>query len=247
MITLVEFLEPLKKETITDKCLAVLYYEARYKNNEVLVGSEIKKRLSDARIPSVKKANVTALLNQVGPFVDTPGLKDGERMWRLTDTGAKHVRELLGLKTDSPEVVHDITTLETLIAKLKSTDERDYLIEAVTCLRVGALRSCVVFAWTAAIRNIQIKCLAQGKNLNPALQKHDPNARTVKSLDDFAYIKDSTVLLAAQDLCIFDKSQRETAEEALKLRNRCGHPAKYSPKEKKVSSFIEDLISVVFI
>jgi hypothetical protein len=246
MITLVEFLEPLKKKSLTDKCLAVLYYETRYKNNQVLAGSEIRKRLLDSRIPNVRNANVTALLNQVGAYVDTLGLKNGERLWKLTESGAKHIRDLLGLKVDSPEVVHDIATLENLISKVTNLDERDYLNEALLCLKVGALRATVVFAWVAAIRNIQLKCLAKGKKLMPALLKHDPKARTVKSIDDFAYIKDTTVLLACQNLGIFDKSQRETAEESLRLRNRCGHPAKYAPKEKKVSSYIEDLISVVF-
>jgi hypothetical protein len=35
-------------------------------------------------------------------------------------------------------------------------------------------------------------------------------------------------------------------EEALNLRNRCGHPTKYRPGEKKVSSFIEDVAGIVF-
>lgn len=246
MITLVEFLEPLKHKSLTDKSLAVLYYESRYNNNQVLAGSEIRKRLVDSRIPNVRNANVTALLNQVGAYVDSPGLKNGERLWKLTDTGAKHVRDLLGLKADSPEFVHDIATLENLISKVSNQDEREYLSEALLCLRVGALRATVVFVWAAAIRNIQSKCLAKGKKLMPALLKHDPKARTVKTIDDFAYIKDVTVLLACQDLGIFDKSQREVVEEALRLRNRCGHPAKYTPKEKKVSSYIEDMVSVVF-
>lgn len=246
MITLIEFLEPLSKKSLTDRCLAVLYFEARYNNNQMLAGSEIKKRLRDARVPRTQNANVTALLNQIGALVDTPGLKDGERLWRLTDTGSKHVRDLLGLKADSPEIIHDTATLEKLISKLSNADERDYLNEALTCLKVGALRATVVFAWSAATRNLQSKCLAKGKALNVALQKHDPKARTVNTLDDFAYIKESTLILACQDLGVFDKSQRETAEEALRLRNRCGHPARYAPKEKKVSSLIEDLISVVF-
>jgi len=246
MIALVEFLEPLKRKSLTDKCLAVLYYEGRYNNNQILAGSEIKKRLRDSRISNIQNANVTALLNQVGALVDTPGLKDGERLWRLTDTGSKYVRDLIGLKADSPEILHDVTTLENLISKVTNPDERDYLNEALTCLKVGALRATVVFAWVATMRNLQLRCLAKGKKLNPALLKHDPKARVVNTLDDFAYIKDSTIILACQDLGIFDKSQRETAEESLRLRNRCGHPAKYAPKEKKVSSYIEDLISIVF-
>ena len=48
------------------------------------------------------------------------------------------------------------------------------------------------------------------------------------------------------DLGEFDKNEKDTIEEALNLRNRCGHPGKYRPGIKKASSFIEDIISVVF-
>lgn len=48
------------------------------------------------------------------------------------------------------------------------------------------------------------------------------------------------------DLGIFEKSERKRLGEALCLRNDCGHPVKYRPGEKKVSSFIEDLLQAVF-
>jgi hypothetical protein len=53
-------------------------------------------------------------------------------------------------------------------------------------------------------------------------------------------------LLAAKDLGQLDKNQKDTLEEALDLRNRCGHPGKYKPGVKKVSSYIEDIVSIVF-
>jgi len=247
MITLVEFLYPLKKSTITDKCLAVLYYEARNNNKDILAGSEIKHKLRNARMPYLVKTNVTTLLSQAGPYVDSPGYNGkGERVWKLTETGFKNIRDLLGLKADAPEIKHDVTTLENLIVNIKSVEERDYLNEALDCLKVGALRATMVFIWSTAIRNIQERCLKKGKLLNVALKRVDSRARDVSSVEDFAYIKDSTVLLSAQELKIFDKSEKETLEEALKLRNRCGHPGKYKPKEKKVSGFIEDSLSIVF-
>ncbi len=246
MLTLVEFLEPLKTKSLTAKSLAVLYYEARYKQNNVLKGSEIKSLLRSARVPKLQKANITATLIQVGALVDSPGMKDGERIWKLTETGSKHVRDLLGLASDEPEIQHDTRTLEKLLTKVKNPDERDYLQEAVTCLKVGALRAAVIFTWTAAIRNVQMKSLRKCSALNAAILRRDPRARNVSSIDDFAYIKDSTVLFASQDVGIHDKNQREVLEECLKLRNKCGHPGKYSPKEKRVSSFIEDVVSVVF-
>jgi len=153
----------------------------------------------------------------------------------------------LGLPKESSTVEHDVSSLSATVAKITDPLVRDYVIEAITCLKVDARRACVVFAWTAAIRIIHDKMLSHGKRaLNAAIQKHDPRARTVSRIDHFAYIRDITSLLAAQELGIFDKAEKDTLEENLNLRNRCGHPAKYQPGEKKVSSFIEDLVSIVF-
>ena len=247
MISLVEFLEPIKKNYLTDKALAVLYYESRYNNTDVLSTSEIKARLVSSRIQKSRNANIGALLNQVGSYVDSPERKDGERLWKLTGSGSKYIMTILEIKADSPEVLFDVHTLETLLLKIGNPDERNYLNEALICLKVGALRATVVFAWVAAIRNLQTKCFAKGiEVLNDAIQSHDSKAKVVSSIEDFSYIKDSTVIFVCQDLRIFDKSQKDTVQEALNLRNRCGHPGKYSPKEKKVSSYLEDIISIIF-
>jgi hypothetical protein len=79
-----------------------------------------------------------------------------------------------------------------------------------------------------------------------AVPKHDQKARPIKSLDDFAYVKDAIILLAAKDLGVLDKPQKDTLAEALDLRNRCGHPGKYRPGPKKVTAFVEDITSVLF-
>jgi hypothetical protein len=79
-----------------------------------------------------------------------------------------------------------------------------------------------------------------------ALQEHDPKARTAKSFDGFAQIKDATTLFAVKELGILDKNRKETVIEALNLRNRCGHPGNYRSGVKKVSAFVEDITSFVF-
>jgi hypothetical protein len=75
---------------------------------------------------------------------------------------------------------------------------------------------------------------------------HDSKAREIKKPDDFAYIKESILLLGAEGVAVLDKNQRTTLEDALGLRKKCGHPTKYSPGILKASSFIEDVTSIVF-
>jgi hypothetical protein len=191
--------------------------------------------------------NVADVLNKAGHFVNPAGLAGKVRLWGLTDSGRSQVRTLLGLPQSDVEIEHDVGTLEAVVANVTDTDVKDYLDEALKCLRVGALRATVVFTWTAAIRTIQTDLLLHGgPAVTGALQKHDPKSRGISKLDDFAYVKDSVALLAARDLGDLDKNQRDTLEEALDLRNRCGHPGKYKPGVKKVSSFLEDVVSIVF-
>ena len=144
-MTLVEFIAPLLKGTHQDRVLAVLYFRERYEQKTSLTVDEIREGLRNARIPKWAKINVADVLSKSGQFVDTAGLKGKSRLWILTDSGREHVRQLLGLPAADVEVEHDVGTLETLVRKVSDSDVRDYLNEAIKCLKVDALRSCVVF------------------------------------------------------------------------------------------------------
>lgn len=97
------------------------------------------------------------------------------------------------------------------------------------------------------MRTLHEAALAKGAaKVNAAIAKHDPRARAVSKVDDFAYVKDKVFLLAAFDLGLVDKGERDTLQEGLDLRNRCGHPTSYKPGEKKASGFIEDIVGIVF-
>ena len=141
----------------------------------------------------------------------------------------------------------DVASLRRILLTAQSKEEQDYLTEAIICVQAGAYRAGVIFAWMVAIRNIQNKCLRHSTTIvNASLKKFDAKAREVKDIDDFAYVKDSVVLEACQDLGIFDKNEKAILVECLGLRNKCGHPGKYAPQPLKVAAFIEDLIAIVF-
>jgi hypothetical protein len=246
-MTLVEFIAPLLKGKHQDRILAILYYRERYEQIASLTVDEIRRGLKSARVTGWAKVNVADVLSKSGPLADTSGLKGKARLWNLTGSGREYVRQLLGLPTADVEVEHDVGTMQGLVLKLSDGDVRDYLDEAIKCLKVGALRSCVVFVWSGAIRTIQDKLIAKGPSaVTAAVQRHDPKVRAVKSIDDFAYVKDATALIAAKDLGILDKNEKDVLTEGLNLRNRSGHPGKYRPGVKKVSAFIEDVTSIVF-
>jgi hypothetical protein len=247
-MTLVEFIAPLRNSPHRDRILAVLYYKHRYENINALTVEQLRLFLKNSRAPGWSKANIPDILAKSGHLVDSPGIGGNKRLWNLTPSGIQYVQKILGLPPTVAEIEHDIGSLKSSLEQISDPEIKDYVDEALKCLQVGALRASVVFLWSGAIRLIQNKLLTLNLvKLNCAIKKFDPKARDVSKLDHFSYIKDSISILASVELGIFDKNQKDTLEESLNLRNRCGHPGKYKPGVKKVSSFIEDVTSIVFV
>jgi hypothetical protein len=246
-MTIVEFLFPLKKGPSKDLCLAALYFGLRYNKKEAFTVKELRSFLKRARIPRADRLNLADVLAKAAPYVESIGRMGKYILWQITSTGQQHVRSILGLPDVDVEIEHDVTTLEKLLTTIPDKAVVDYIQEAIKCLSIDALRAAIVFLWTGAIRRIQEQIMTYNiSDINSSFLRHDPKARTIKRIDDLSYFKESTLLLAAQDLGIFDKNERGILEEALDLRNKCGHPGKYRPGPKKISSFIEDVVGIVF-
>ena len=242
-MTLIEFVAAIKSKGYKEKTLATLLYAELYEGLDVLAAGQIRDRMKSTRIKRADRINVSDVLARAGHYAHNPNGSG----WSLTPSGRNHIRELLELPATDIEKQQDVSKLQTVVSGISDPVIRDYVGESLICLQHGALRACVVFAWTGAIRVVHERMLAGNHAaLNCALKRHDPKARDVSQVDHFSYVKDKTTLLAAQDLGIFDKAQKDTLEEDLNLRNRCGHPGNYKPGEKKVSSFIEDLVTIAF-
>lgn len=245
-MTLVEFLAPVKSKSLKDICISILYFSERYQQKNALTVDQLRKHFVQARLKNARTVNLSDVLSKSGDLVDSPGKEGNSRLWALTPTGHQRVRELHSLPETDIEIEHDTVTLQTLLTTLSDLELKEYIEEAIKCLSVGALKASVVFLWAGIARLIQKKCFEKkNTDLNNALKRHYSKAKEIKKVEDFAYINDRTLLLAAQELAIFDKAETGTLTEALDLRNRCGHPARYNPGPKKVSSFIEDIIGII--
>jgi hypothetical protein len=109
------------------------------------------------------------------------------------------------------------------------------------------MRAAVVFLWSGAIHVIREAVWNEGpKKVDAALKSHNPGVRDFKKKGDLVNVNDAALLEITVDLAVFDKSEKQQLEHGLTLRNHCGHPVKYKPGESKVSSFIEDISSIVF-
>ena len=247
-MTLTEFLHPIKKNALKDKCLAVLYFQKKYSQKGPLTEKDIRPLLKSARVPGAAKARISDCLRRGTPYVDLSGKEGKFSLWEITATGERYVEELLNLAGSEVEKKNDIADLNKLVESLKDKVVADYIQEGVICLEVGALRAAVVFIWVGAVFEIQNLVIQNNPivNINNVIQRHDPKARRISRLDDLCYLKESRLLLISQELGIFDKNEKGILEEGLNLRNKCGHPGKYKLGPKKVSSFIEDIVGIVF-
>jgi hypothetical protein len=244
-VTLAEFLHPLNGASRRAVILATMYYFRFEEGREGATVGEIRERLVKARIVWARKANIAQTLVRSVPEVEQTG-----RLWSITGTGIEPVRDWLALPDPlaaPPETDADVTVLRQLTQRIPDETTREYIDEALKCLEVGARRAAVVFLWTGAVSAVREAVWSHDvRQIEAALQCHNPRAK-FKKRNDFSGVKDADLLQVAQDLAVYDKSEKKRLGEALDLRNDCGHPVKYRPGEKKVSSFIEDLLNIVFV
>ncbi len=243
-MTLLEFLNPVRGGRRKEQVLGVLYYYKHFEDTPALTVTQIREGLKKARVSRAKNINISAVLVHAVPYADQIGARG---TWAITDSGEDFVHQLpLPFKTPYATQAQ-ATELGALASRQSDDAVRGYLEEAVKCLNVDALRASVVFLWSGVARTLQDRALLRGTTqLNSALQKHDPKARTITKVDDFAWVRDKNLLLACGELGLLDKGERGTLEDALNLRNRCGHPTRYKPGVAKVASFIEDVVGIVW-
>ncbi len=250
MVSVVEFLAPLggKRVSRRDSVLGVMLYSLNISGQNRLSVKEIRQLLVKGRVPGATSMNIADALSKAVPLVGPEQDADGNLVWSFTSPGLKYITNLMVPDTAKKEIKHEAGTLEDLLKKIPDANVRDYVGESIECLRVGALRACVVFLLAGSIMTLQSLALGKGTTaLNSAILKHDSKSRIVKTIDDFAYVRDSTLLLASQDLGIINKGEKKMLDAALDLRNSCGHPDKYVLGIKKVAAFVEDVSGIVFI
>jgi len=244
-VTLVEFLHPLRTRPQRVLVTAALFYAKHFEGVEDLTPTQVKKLLIKGGVSRARKMNTTRALNESIPATHRLGPRG---VWAITETGENQIRQLLDISVGGrPPATHDVSSLERLAQSVKDSTVRGYIEESIKCLRADALRASVVFLWSGTVHTIREMVWKDctTKEIDAAVKRHNQRARFSKK-GDFEYINDALLIEATVDLGTFTRSEKKRLIEALDLRNDCGHPVKYNPREKKVASFIEDVVGIVF-
>jgi integrase len=224
---------------------------AHWAFQKALEKSSIKKVLY---FKALKYSYIKHLENNGFPLtsiLDEINLKSPTTYYTFSIAGVKE-KPITVSPLDYLQIKKNVVNFETQflvnqLNKVNNEGEKEYLLEAIKCLDVGAYRAGIIFIWNYAIRNIQHRLLRHSINtLNQAIEKHSNNSKRVTTEDDFAFIKESIVLLVSVDLGEFDKNQKKILDDCLEIRNLCSHPGKYKPTETKAKSYVEDLLNILY-
>lgn len=163
----------------------------------------------------------------------------------------RHLREKYDAEFGQrPAAVALDLLLATLPSKVPDLAERDYLDEAVKCLRVGAYRAAIVMAWNMAydhfFRWVFVNHLVA---FNTQLPKSFPRAEIacVAKLDDFSELKESQVMQIARSAGIISASLHKVMKEKLDRRNVAAHPSAVSISQLTAEEFVKDLVDNVIL
>lgn len=126
---------------------------------------------------------------------------------------------------------------------------RPYLEEAVDCYEANAYRGAVLMVWAATIERIYsvIEGRQSGFKLFEAENfkrfESSKGYKKVTKKNDLLYVSDANFFLLCEDAGVFNKNARSILDDALKTRNRCGHPTGVVVGREEVVIFIERLIN----
>lgn len=186
--------------------------------------------------------------------IDEKKLRNLVRVWKKRGKcdSSKKENKLAYFIIGGKKQTKNTKVIFSLLSKVKNKEEKEFVEEAISCLKIDSGKSTIIMLWCSVLYKIYNSINKKGlKNFNNMYSQRYGNKKSkppvIKKIDDFEYYPDSEVLLISEDLGIFDRAQRRILEDCLKLRNMCAHPSKYRPKEHKVNSFVEDILGVVFI
>ncbi|MCM2354911.1 MAG: hypothetical protein NDI63_14920 [Pseudobdellovibrio sp.] len=225
----------IPKLTQTDKILIVLLVlDAPTKPNK------IQSVLSDHGIREAKKWNMSQLLKATKHAVS---LKDG---WTLTSNGKSSLKEKLGIGEVKEAKI--ITSLRDHLPKIKLTQNREFIEEAIRCFESKCFRAAVVLSWTGAMGVLYDEVIKNHlTTFNRNLMAKFPKSKTIVSFDDLALLSENDFLELAYSSSVIDKNVKMHLQNTgLKLRNSCGHPNTFKVSEHQVQAHIELIMLNVF-
>lgn len=204
--------------------------------------ADVKKAAASAGIKWVKQANVSDRLSKLkGLAIRT------DEGWELTEGGRELLTKTFPELTTTTRVDQHAKDLRAHAAKLSSPDTRRFVEEAIACCEAKLWRASVVLSWCGAVAVLQEHVVTKHlAAFNAEALKHDPKWKAAKTTDDLGRMKEYDFLERLAAISVIGKNVKKELQDALALRNGCGHPTSLQIGEAKVAAHLDDLVLNVF-
>lgn len=244
-----------------------------------VVKSEKGKTIGKQAIRKKAETVASTWLSQIGPQLESRSLPSPETVTKYSDlfrellriTGpsnltARYEQILKSLikdfRKDLVLPLHEQPTLSGSLALLSglftelSSDENDYLLEAIGCAQRGYLRASVVLGWSAAIdrihRRIEEIGLAKFNDTSKRLAsqqvgrfKKFNQIQDVQSLAELREVFDNTVLWIIEGMGLVDSNQHTRLRSCFEMRCHSAHPGEAPITSFNLLSFYSDIKEIV--
>jgi hypothetical protein len=134
------------------------------------------------------------------------------------------------------------------LARIKDSDTRAFVDEAVSCLERDLKRAAVVLSWVGAVSVLYDHVVAHKlAAFNAEASRRDNKWRTATTKDDLLRMKEADFLDILTAISVLGKNVKEHLKNTcLNLRNSSGHPNSFRFGKHTVEAHLEALILNVF-
>lgn len=150
---------------------------------------------------------------------------------------------------NEPKKIQVSQQLADLVLKIRDSQEKSFLIEAIDCYRVEAYRATIILVWILAIDHLQKYIFGKKLNdFNKALSKNpDKKIKKIINYDDFSELPESKFIELMRVANIISNDVRKILDEKLGIRNSAAHPSGIIFEGHKTTEFVLDIINNILL
>lgn len=142
--------------------------------------------------------------------------------------------------------------LEKLPSRISSIAEKDFLNEAIICLKYGAPRAAIVMCWNLAFDHLCEFVLAKhlaafNAQLPKSFPKHSKITGVTKKEDFTEFFKESEVIQVCSSAGIITGNVNKILKEKLARRNIAAHPNSIVFTTLQAEEYISDLVNNIIL
>lgn len=164
----------------------------------------------------------------------------------LAEKGKARLRSL-GLDSASPAAVQVAYDLRKHLTNIKDEDTRSFVEEAIKCYEARLFRSAIVMSWLSAVDVLKKEVVANHlAAFNAEASKVNSKWKPATNADEIGAMNEGDFLNRLMGISMIGKNRKQRLEQALSLRNGCGHPNSLKVGQNEVAAHVEALLQNVF-